>query len=52
MHFGSSWRVYCTERHSEIILLLAGGTKSTQKRDIKLAQELARNLQENNHDKN
>ena len=44
MHFGSGWRVYYTERHGEIILLLAGGTKSTQKRDIKLALELAHNL--------
>ena len=44
LHFGSGWRVYYTERHSEIILLLAGGKKSTQKRDVKLALQLARNL--------
>jgi putative addiction module killer protein len=44
LHFGSGWRVYYTDRHGQIILLLAGGNKSTQKRDIKLALELARNL--------
>jgi putative addiction module killer protein len=44
LHFGSGWRVYYTERNSEIIILLAGGSKSSQKRDIKLALILARNL--------
>lgn len=44
LHFGSGWRVYYTERNGEIIILLAGGSKSTQKRDIKLALILARNL--------
>jgi putative addiction module killer protein len=44
LHFGSGWRVYYTERNQKIIILLAGGNKSTQARDIKLALELARNL--------
>lgn len=44
LHFGAGWRVYYTERAGQIILLLAGGNKSTQKRDIELALELARNL--------
>ena len=44
LHFGSGWRVYYTERNGEIIILLAGGSKSTQKRDIKFALILARNL--------
>ena len=44
LHFGSGWRVYYTERNGEIIFLLAGGNKSTQSKDIKLAQMLARNL--------
>lgn len=44
LHFGSGWRVYYTERDGQLIILLAGGNKSTQKRDIKLALELARNL--------
>ena len=44
LHFGSGWRVYYTERNKQIIILLAGGNKSTQAKDIKLAQALARNL--------
>ncbi len=44
LHFGSGWRVYYTERDGQIIILLAGGNKSTQQRDIKLALTLARNL--------
>jgi putative addiction module killer protein len=44
LHFGSGWRVYYTERNGQIIILLAGGNKSTQARDIKLAIKLANNL--------
>jgi putative addiction module killer protein len=38
--------VYYTERNGELIILLAGGDKSTQQQDIKTAAVLARNLQE------
>lgn len=44
LHFGSGWRVYYTERNGQIIILLAGGNKSTQASDIKLALKLAHNL--------
>ncbi len=44
LHFGSGWRVYYTERNGQLIILLAGGNKSTQAKDIKLALTLARNL--------
>jgi putative addiction module killer protein len=44
LYFGSGWRVYYCEHNGEIIILLAGGNKRTQKRDIKLALMLARNL--------
>lgn len=44
LHFGSGWRVYYTEHNGQIIILLAGGNKSSQAKDIKLAQTLARNL--------
>jgi putative addiction module killer protein len=36
--------VYYTERRGLWIVLLAGGDKSTQAKDIKTAIELARNL--------
>jgi putative addiction module killer protein len=36
--------VYYAERDGELIILLAGGDKSTQQADIKTAIELARNL--------
>ncbi|MGK2951638.1 MAG: type II toxin-antitoxin system RelE/ParE family toxin [Thiobacillus sp.] len=43
---GPGYRVYYTERNAELIILLAGGDKSTQQQDIKIAAVLARNLQE------
>ena len=42
--FGPGYRVYYTERGGELIILLAGGDKSTQQQDIKTAITLARNL--------
>lgn len=42
--FGPGYRVYYTERSGEVIILLAGGDKSTQQQDIKTAIALARNL--------
>lgn len=41
---GPGYRVYYTERSGVLIVLLAGGDKSTQARDIKTAIALARNL--------
>lgn len=42
--YGPGYRVYYTERGGELIVLLAGGDKSTQQKDIKSAIALARNL--------
>ena len=42
--FGPGYRVYYTERGGELIVLLAGGDKSTQQQDIKAAIALASNL--------
>jgi putative addiction module killer protein len=42
--FGPGYRVYYTERGGDLIVLLAGGDKSTQQQDIKAAIALASNL--------
>lgn len=44
IHVGPGYRVYFVERGLEIVILLAGGDKSTQSKDIKTAQKLARQL--------
>ena len=44
IHFGPGYRAYFTRRGEVVYLLLLGGDKSTQKRDIKRAKELARTL--------
>ena len=41
IHLGVGWRVYFTQRGTQVIVLLAGGSKRTQKRDIKHAKTLA-----------
>jgi len=45
MFFGPGFRVYYTIRGREIIFLLAGGDKSTQKKDIAKAKELLKQLE-------
>jgi putative addiction module killer protein len=40
--YGPGYRVYFVQRGATVILLLAGGDKRTQERDIKKALELAR----------
>ena len=42
--FGPGYRVYYTERSGALIILLAGGDKSTQSRDIARAVSLAKQL--------
>ncbi|MDW7604400.1 MAG: type II toxin-antitoxin system RelE/ParE family toxin [Candidatus Nitrotoga sp.] len=44
VHLGAGWRIYFTQRGKEVIVLLAGGSKRTQKTDIKRAKDLAAQL--------
>jgi putative addiction module killer protein len=44
--FGPGYRVYYTERAGVLIVLLAGGDKSTQHSDIRTAIALAKGLKE------
>ena len=46
INYGPGYRVYFKARGREVIILLAGGHKGTQVKDIKAALRLARNLSE------
>ncbi|WP_082567809.1 type II toxin-antitoxin system RelE/ParE family toxin [Pelomonas sp. Root1217] len=41
IHIGAGWRVYFAQRGGQIIVLLAGGSKRTQRSDIKRAKAMA-----------
>ena len=44
VHFGPGYRLYFTRRGGLLVILLVGGDKSTQSRDIKRAQRIATEL--------
>lgn len=44
IHSGPGYRIYFTERDGAVVILLAGGDKGSQARDIRRAIELADEL--------
>jgi len=45
VHFGPGYRVYFTQRGRSVYLLLCGGDKRSQERDIREARRMVRNLE-------
>jgi putative addiction module killer protein len=45
LFFGPGYRVYFTQRSSVIVILLTGGNKSSQSKDIAKAKELVQELE-------
>jgi putative addiction module killer protein len=45
LDYGPGYRLYFTRRGSVLIVMLAGGDKSTQVRDIKRAQRIVKELE-------
>ena len=46
VHVGPGYRVYFTRREAVVYVLLCGGDKSSQRRDIEKAKALARELRD------
>lgn len=46
IHFAKGYRVYFKEKDGRIIVLLVGGDKSSQQRDVKRANEIWNKLKE------
>lgn len=44
IHYGPGYRVYFMQRGFEVVILLAGGDKASQAKDIKQALAMAREL--------
>lgn len=46
IHYGPGYRVYFRQKGKILLLVLCGGTKSTQKKDIERAKSLAKKYEE------
>ena len=44
VHYGPGYRIYFTRRGRRLVILLAGGDKDSQSRDIETARRLARDM--------
>ncbi|HTR01296.1 MAG TPA: type II toxin-antitoxin system RelE/ParE family toxin [Candidatus Acidoferrum sp.] len=43
-HFGPGWRMYCLILDSLVVIMLCGGDKDSQQRDIAKAHELSQQI--------
>jgi len=50
IHYGPGYRIYFTEQAGTILLLILGGSKRTQKQDIKKAKEFWNEFRERCYD--
>ena len=46
IHYGPGYRIYFTRRGDTLIILLCGGNKNSQAKDIRTAQTLAAQLED------
>jgi putative addiction module killer protein len=44
IHYGAGYRLYFKQTDKTIVLLLCGGDKSTQEKDISIAKSLAKDI--------
>lgn len=44
VHYGPGYRVYFIQQGQEVVVLLCGGDKSTQDRDIAKARDMAKEV--------
>jgi putative addiction module killer protein len=45
IHYGPGYRAYLSQRGKVLVVMLCGGDKSSQDRDVKRAKEMARELE-------
>lgn len=45
IHYGPGYRIYFVRRGNEVVILLCGGDKSSQARDIEIAREMAKEVE-------
>lgn len=50
IHYGPGYRLYFARGGKTVFLLLCGGDKGTQERDIRMAQRLAREIDDEDYE--
>jgi putative addiction module killer protein len=45
IHYGPGYRVYFVQRGAVLVVLLCGGDKKTQQKDIEIAKQLAKEIE-------